>query len=284
MFNPHNSQVIDSSDAKALAKFGAVKIPFLTSDELNEVRTFYEEVHNGKEPPTLYSRIHMTIWHSEKEYKFEIYQRLKRILEAACERTFKNYRAISHQFIVKLPGNETDFPIHQDWSIVDETKHQSFNIWIALQDVDETNGAMWVVKGSHNIGRKIRGPGYLFPDYTGIVKDLRPSMTQYPMNAGEALLFFHSTVHGSPRNLSNAPRVAVQVSVVPKDAPLQIYFQKQEGDSLEIHQPEDNFAFSYERVREDSALVPPTAKATEYKPAFEVQAVTLDEVRQFVIE
>ncbi|MBI1286599.1 MAG: hypothetical protein GC178_03380 [Flavobacteriales bacterium] len=278
-----NDIVIEKKFSDDLVKYGVVRIPFLTPDELQQVKDFYAEMHQGMEPPTMYSRIHMTIWHSDLEYKLKVYEGLKAILQPACDRAFQNYRAISHQFIVKMPGAETDFPVHQDWSIVDEYKYPSFNLWLALHDVDESNGAMWVVHGTHNLNRKVRGPGYLFPDYTGILDELRPSMSQYPLKAGQAALFYHSTVHGSPRNLSNEPRIAVQVSIIPKEAPLQVYFQRTPNDKLEVHRPEDNFAFGYEKVREESFTRPPTDSPVEVRPPFQVEPVFISEVERALV-
>jgi len=261
-----------------LASDGVIKIPFLTDSELQEIKDLYSDVHGNTDPPSMYDGIHMTIWHKDRAYKMHINTELKRILTGACERTFQNYRAISQQFIVKRKGSDTTFPIHQDWSIVDEFKYKSFNLWIPLQDVDETNGAMWIVKGSHKIERKIRGAGYLFPNYYPVLDALQPRMTSCSMKGGEALLFYHNTLHGSPYNHSEGHRVVTQISIIPKDAPLKIYFQKGEGAPLEVHYPADSFTFYYDKIREESEVRPPTGRATETLPSLVVEPATVDEV------
>ena len=58
-----------------------------------------------------------------------------------------------------------------------------------LQDVNENNGAMWILKKSHNINRPIRGAGYLFPNYGPILEELKKRATLFSMKAGEALIF-----------------------------------------------------------------------------------------------
>lgn len=269
---------INNELAAELKTNGVIKIPFLNAEELGALQAFYNQAHGTDSPPTMYDGIHMTIWHSDTDYKLNIREKIKSIIEPACQRTFKNYRAISQQFIVKKKGNETTFPIHQDWSIVDETKYFSLNLWIPLHDVDETNGAMWIVKRSHHIQRKIRGGGYLFPNYYSVLEQLKPYMTSYPMKAGEALLFYHSTIHGSPANQRPEPRVVVQVSVLPESVPLQIYFQKDAQSPLEVHQPKDDFNFYYQRIREDSEKIPPSPQPVEVKPAFQQTPVSLSEV------
>jgi hypothetical protein len=261
-----------------LSKKGVVKMPFLNDEELDEIRALYQEMHGTSDPPTLYNGIHMTIWHSDTEYKLKINRRLSEIIEPACERTFENYRALSQQFIVKMKGNQTTFPIHQDWSIVDETKYLSFNLWIPIYDVNENNGAMWIVEGSHNIKRKVRGAGYLFPNYYEVLDELRPYMTSYSVKAGEALLFFHNTIHGSPHNNTEQPRIVAQISVIPKDAPMQIYFQNGPNSQLEVHRPADDFTFHYDKIREESETRPPTDRPYELRTGLSVKPVELDEV------
>ncbi len=220
----------------------------------------------------------MTIWDSDRAYKLGINTRLREILKAACDRTFKDYRALTQQFIVKRKGSDTTFPIHQDWSIVDELKYPSFNLWIPLQDVNENNGAMRIVKGSHRLPRKVRGAGYLFPNYYDLMDDLQPHLTTYSMKAGEALLFFHCTLHGSPYNNAEGHRAVTQISVIPEDAPMQIYFQRSQGAPLEIHHPADDFTFYYDKIREESETRPPTGKPTEILPSMTVTPVELEEV------
>lgn len=244
--------------AEELTQNGIVKVAFLNEDELHNLRSFYGSMHPNGEPSTMYDGIHMTIWDSDLDYKLKIRDGIKAIIEPAFERNFMNYRAISQQFIVKRKGNDTTFPIHQDWAIVDEEKYFSLNIWIPLQDVDEKNGAMWIVKRSHKIGNKVRGAGVLFPDYIPYIEQLKPHMTSFAMKAGEALIFYHSTIHGSPHNQSNEPRVTIQVTLVPKEAPMHVYFQKSKDTPIELHHPMDDFSFYYDNIREESTWRQPT--------------------------
>ncbi len=262
-----------------LGQLGVVKLPFLTEEELLQLRQFYTAMHGDEAPPTLYEQIHMTIWHHDADYKMKIKKGLEAIFNGACERIFQNYRMVSPQFIVKM-GGSGDFKVHQDWSIVDEQKYVSFNMWIPLQDVDAQNGAMWIVHGSHHINRKVRGAGYLYPDYVPLYEQLKPLATTYPMNAGEVLLFYHCTIHGSPPNLGTASRVVAQISVLPVEAPFHIYFQKAQGAALEVHQPPDDFSFHYTRLREDSEEQGPTDYPIHYLPSLTVNPITIEEVLQ----
>jgi ectoine hydroxylase-related dioxygenase (phytanoyl-CoA dioxygenase family) len=168
----------------------------------------------------------MTSWHNDIDYKLALKVKLENMMASACDRIFSNYRMLTPQFVIKQ-SEKGCFPMHQDWSIVDESKYVSFILWIPLHDVDETNGAVWAIKKSHLLNRKIRGSGYLFPNYSTInSKDIEPYITKYKIKAGEALIFYHSTIHGSPNNFSNSNREALQVSIIPKSAPFPNLFSE----------------------------------------------------------
>ena len=118
----------------------------------------------------------------------------------------------------------------------------------------------------------------LFPHYFPYINQLEPYMEQFELDAGEALLFYHSTIHGSPFNQSDRPRIVVQVSILPKEAPVEIFFQQSPESPLEIHHPDDNFNFYYDSLREESVLRPPTNKPTEIRTGFQPRDIQIQEI------
>lgn len=255
-----NEVFLDSQYAEILQSDGVVKIPFLNNEELDKIRGLYARMHHDKMPTNTMHGIHMTIWHPDEEYKTVIRDGIRDTIEPAFKRNFTDYRTLTHQFIIKSTGEDTTFHIHQDWAIVNEVKDFSLNIWIPLQDVSEVNGAMWIVKGSHRLNYPVRGAGVLYPDYSECFDDLKPYMTSFPMKAGEALIFYHCTLHGSPSNKGEELRKVIQVSLVHENTPLQIYFQKDSNSPLEIHHPDDYFTFRYRNIHEESSKRAPTQK------------------------
>lgn len=263
---------------ETLKKEGFVIIPFLNDEELKELQKFYSDAHPNDEIPDMRYGIHMTSWCKDGQYKQDITNGLKRILQPSSERTFEDFRSNNFVFIIKNKGPYTTFPIHQDWSVIDETKYMSFNVWIPLQDVDQNTGALWIIKGSHRLDRHVRGANILFPDYSYLSKELKPYM--HPMNAkaGQAVIFFHSTIHGSPPNVNEKLRKVACFTVLPKEAPLQIFFQKDEKSPLEIHQPDDAFMFKYEDINSESFVKPPTEHPVKVLPSYHCQKVTMEEL------
>jgi ectoine hydroxylase-related dioxygenase (phytanoyl-CoA dioxygenase family) len=111
------------------------------------------------------------------------------------------------QFVTKLPeavGDRSVFHWHQDCGYQD-VRPTPMTIWVALDDVDERNGCIWVVPGSHRAGLlpHLQKPGSWHleapaPDQ-GVPMRLR---------AGEAVAFTGYTLHRSLENRSDAPRRA----------------------------------------------------------------------------
>jgi len=47
--------------------------------------------------------------------------------------------------------------VHQDMTLVDESKFSGINIWVPLVDLTEKNGVLQVLPGSHRIFPRYRG-------------------------------------------------------------------------------------------------------------------------------
>lgn len=262
---------------------GYVTIPFLNESELQCLRQEYHSNHpNGPEWYREGEGIHMTTWVKDFDYKLRISEALKSIFKGPVQKSFNEVRCLNQVFIVKQPGAHTSFKVHQDWSIVDESKFLSVNVWIPLHDVDKTTGALWVIPGSHKTKRKIRGAGYLFPNYSDHFKALENMALNVPLKAGEAVVFFHSIIHGSPPNLGMKDRVVACFGAIPKEVPLQIYFQSDAQSPLEVHNPIDDFIIRYENLREESILKAPTVQPSALlKP---LENITVNQAEIEVLE
>lgn len=242
-----------------LAHEGFIKVRFFTEAELTALRLFYSQQHE-KDLSGFFDGIHMTTWCDDEVHKQEVREGLRKLFREPCERLFNNHRAINHVFILKESGAQTEFNVHQDWSIVDETKYCSLNIWAPLYDVNEKDGALYILPKSHLINQPVRGAGDLFPDYRHLKRDINWNPQQMTLKAGEALIFFLSAIHGSPPNISGNRRIVAVNSIVPQEAPLRIHFQKSPISMLEIYEPSDDFVYEYENLREDSQRIPPKGK------------------------
>ncbi|MDX2362341.1 MAG: phytanoyl-CoA dioxygenase family protein [Crocinitomicaceae bacterium] len=257
---------------------GYITMPFLNEEELESARTFYDEIHPTGEAPGKIEGIHMTTWCSDYDYKMKVANFLDGLYKRACDENFKDFRRLNNVFIVKETGNGTTFKVHQDWNVVDEKDDFAINVWVPLYDVDETSGALWTVKGSHQIDRHVRGSAYLFPDYSPFYDDLEKVAKSVNLKAGHAIIFYLNVIHGSPPNLGERERIATCFSVIPENAHLSIYFQKQAGDQLEVHEPADDFMFKYDHLRTETLVKPPSEKPVKILPTFVNTPVTREEL------
>jgi phytanoyl-CoA hydroxylase len=117
------------------------------------------------------------------------------------------------QFVTKLPDGAGDRPLagdasvfhwHQDCGYQD-VQPTPMTIWVALDDVDEENGCIWVVPGSHRAGLlpHVKKPNSWHLE----VPDAGQGLA-VPLRAGEAVAFTGYTLHRSLANRTDQPRRA----------------------------------------------------------------------------
>ncbi|CAB4549206.1 unannotated protein [freshwater metagenome] len=164
-----------------------------------------------------------------------------------------DYEPVMSSYIVKGPGEDSQKEIHRDFRLLDESEFRAVCIWVPLVDVDERNGALAVIKGSHQVDTGPRSVP-MTPRYSeDPLLDLTFADTEtVPVAAGEAVVFDMALAHGSDLNHSNLPRRAVAVAYAPKLAPLSLYFCDPDDSVEELAVPHpDVFRQIDWRVRPD---------------------------------
>jgi ectoine hydroxylase-related dioxygenase (phytanoyl-CoA dioxygenase family) len=113
------------------------------------------------------------------------------------------------QFVTKQPdaaSGKSEFPWHQDNGYVAIEPATNVTVWIALDDVDERNGCVWVVPGSHRGGlleHKTKNA-----DTWHLQVPVAGDGVPAPMKAGEAVAFSGLTLHRSKLNHTDRLRRA----------------------------------------------------------------------------
>jgi ectoine hydroxylase-related dioxygenase (phytanoyl-CoA dioxygenase family) len=151
---------------------------------------------------------------------------LVQIYTPSLQKNFINFRTGGGAFLIKGTGETSVSSLHQDWNVVDENLYQSMCVWCPLIDVDENNGCIQVVAGTHkwfNSLRSINMPSVCinFEDVTGLLKAA-------PVRRGDAVVFAHNVFHGSLPNLSDKIRPAASVSVLSAEAKTIHYYKVSE--------------------------------------------------------
>jgi phytanoyl-CoA hydroxylase len=134
------------------------------------------------------------------------------------------------QVVYKPPQHGGVVGWHQDapyWTVVQPTTPVS--AWVALDDVDDDNGAMWMVPGSHRWGdasnylRRLQKEDFYRPGARGFeppaeapLRGLEPKLRK--VGAGGVIYHHAWTWHGSNINRCDRPRRAVAIHYVTGEA------------------------------------------------------------------
>ena len=162
---------------------------------------------------------------------------------------FANYQIAGGSFLIKGYGDATATPLHQDWNMVDETRHVNFSVWVPLQDVDHNSGCLHVLPGSHRWFGTLRGAN--MPSvYVSLPPPLWHTAPALRVAAGTAVVFAVNVFHASEPNLTGQPRPAVHLALTNKHAPLLHYVKLPDGSIAEVSCPREalyNFIFEVKK-------------------------------------
>ncbi|MFN7149886.1 MAG: phytanoyl-CoA dioxygenase family protein, partial [Microthrixaceae bacterium] len=185
---------------------------------------------------------------------------IRRLFAEPAEQVFDRARLGGASFLVKGTGPDSASTPHQDWNNVEEDQTLSLSIWVPLVDVDESNGALQVIPGSHRCRPSVRSldTPSLYLDFTD---ELEPHLRAVPARAGEAVLYAHNLFHGSRPNRSEEIRVSAVAGVTHEHSRL-VHYRRAAGcapDTFDVFEVESDFYFS--GIPDMTAgRIPPTAR------------------------
>jgi ectoine hydroxylase-related dioxygenase (phytanoyl-CoA dioxygenase family) len=126
------------------------------------------------------------------------------------------------QLLVKPPGGPevTTIGWHQDWASWDTVaSHPAFvTAWVAFDDVDDGNGAMQMLPGSHHWGLVPGGSNFFATDRDAQLATLGidevPEPASVVLRAGQVSFHHPLTFHGSGANTSDRMRRSLAIHYV----------------------------------------------------------------------
>lgn len=179
------------------------------------------------------------------EVKKKIDHEIKNITKDLLKKIFPGYEILSSNYVVKSIGEESFLSLHRDWSVVDEMKCKSISVWIPLVNIDDTNGMLGFVNGSHKDALPYRGPSYKESLFHESNKD-DSSVKYVPMKKGEILTFLPGTLHTSKSNISNQVRLAITLVLIPNNSKAShFYFPKGNYDKIIAYTVKEDFFLKY---------------------------------------
>ena len=225
---------------------GYIILPFYTEDEIKELTDLYKRLHPKDEVgffPSTFS--------SDRNYRIEADKGVRRICERSIAAYFHDIKVMCGSFIVKTPVPESAMCVHQDMTLVDESKYTGINIWVPLIDLNDENGTLEVLPRSHRIFPTYRSSS--IPEFFGAcAEDVKPYMKKVYPKAGEAVIFDQSIIHYSQANRSNDIRIVTNTYFTHKDATFQTcYWQESYGNKVELFEQGDSFMTDFEQFGEN---------------------------------
>ncbi len=151
-------------------------------------------------------------WHETSTYLYEIVMnpRIHDLVEGILG---PNFYCWASSFFIKEPFSTATVGWHQDAYYWPMTPNHAVTVWIAFDDVDEGNGGMKVVPGSHLHGimqhkRSVETTSILTLELeTGSFN--ASDAVQFKLKAGEVSLHDDRCVHSSPANPSPRRRAGL---------------------------------------------------------------------------
>lgn len=242
-------------------KNGFVILPFYTPEEIKELNELYHKLHPKDELgffPSTFSK--------DKNYRAIADEEIRRIGSRSINQYCQNIKVVCGAFIVKNIGIDSGMCVHQDMSLVDESRFTGINIWVPLVDLTIENGALFVLRGSHRMTPTYRGssiPECFSPVMNEVIDFLEP----VTVKAGEAVIFDQSIIHFSPPNFSDDIRIVTNTYFTHQDAEFRTYYwNKDFGNNVEAFAQDNSFMTNFDQFGENIHDRPKVGKSLGLVP------------------
>ncbi len=144
--------------------------------------------------------------------------------------------------LVKPRGWDSFLAMHQDSSLVDETKYNAMIGWVPLTQINLLNGPLYVIEGSHLFGNWHRSTTFPWA-FKGIEKETYKYAKRVHIKLGQVCYFHSGLIHYSTRNFIDKYRLAISTLIIDKGVPMLNYFADSNTpkDSVEIYEADMEF-------------------------------------------
>jgi phytanoyl-CoA hydroxylase len=177
---------------------GKILTPFGVAAARENLGRMIRDLHTSLKPDEIYSA------HQEEEWLLRI-ATSKPLLDVIELQIGRNIVLWSTHLICKPPRTGRSIPWHQD-RIFWNTSKLAGSVWIAFDDVDESNGTMFVLPGWHKLALKERDTGDEFfnkeIDPTVLPSNIESLQVGYFLESGEAAVHDPMMPHRSTPNVS----------------------------------------------------------------------------------
>jgi hypothetical protein len=211
---------------KEFLKRGYITMPMLSDEEvaylLNEIGKLNPADNFSPSGDKYRFDYHATLLDSDIEYKRNATRLVREFFSPHIKKILVDYQILTGGVFVKQP-NGGEVAVHRDWTFTDNFNDTNVNFWCPLIDVDEVNGTLQMVDGTHKLVSNIMCP-HTTPFFYQYSESLKKKSTAIPLKAGEALFFENTILHWSAPNNSSEPRFAATFMCIPNEAKAVFYY------------------------------------------------------------
>lgn len=255
---------------------GFVKISLLDEADVKKLKGLY-----GHYFPQPSQDFFSSSYESNFLLKKEISNAIGEIIFPKLKHIFVDFTWFGSAFLSKGNGIRSEMPMHQDWTIVDESKYIALNIWTPLQDTDANNGTLEVLAGSHKWHNVLRAPTLPFY-YNGFQEQLKQKLTVLPTKATEAIVLNQAVIHYSKPNKTDKMRVAITTGIKTANAPMLFhYWDKNMPNAIEQFKQDDDFLLKFTDFHKDIFSRPQMGESVG-TTSFQYKVAGAEEVSQLL--
>ncbi len=243
----------DNQTNELLQKRGFVILPPLDDSLINKFKELFSSLH-----PEMPTEGHIsTAYSKDIEYKDQSNKLILELCKPVIDQLFTDIEIYGSSFVYKVPSMQSQLRPHQDWSLVDESQYQQFNLWIPLCDIDKKNGMMYLIPGSNFKNFpfvRATNVDYFYENHKDVVFQ---HSIPIKVKAGSIVLFDNSLIHYSDPNLSDSTRVAIVCTLFTKGAPTLVYYHDKVNHRMNAYLANHGFALDFKDFFNDIQKPPP---------------------------
>lgn len=217
-------------------RYGYIYIPnFIDRATVHQIKSAFDQFH--------IPNYNKNQWNSQYDLDYTKATQVSNLIKDLCidsfSKHFVDFEIPIATIMSKNPIHGSTCELHRDFTVFDENEVQFRNFWIPLIDINEQNGALYVIPGSKDIFTDIRPmfADWAYKDMTAVLMSYRN--TFFP-KAGDLVVYADRTLHGSLENQSNTPRPVIHGGILPPHTQL-YYYQLDNNNMVNKFEVEKDF-------------------------------------------
>ena len=206
-------QVFSDPDLeRQFRRTGFVVLPLLSELEVESLLRLHTST-----TPDVPADYYATPFSPDHAYRRQVFDGVNAVLMPRLNALMPGYAPCLAAFITKRPSTtKGKVWLHQDYTFVDNSRHTAVHVWCPLSDVNEQNGCLKTIAGSHTFLKHISAIPPNPAPFGPVRETLDASVAvKVPMRAGSAFIYDERLLHGSDENQTGELRVAAACVMIP---------------------------------------------------------------------